>query len=155
MNIFILDSDPFEAAKMLCDKHIVKMCLETAQILSTINGGPYKSTHANHPCTKWAGASTGNYKWLVQHGIGIAEEYTYRFNKSHKCQDVIMALEQPVVDIENKPLVNFVMAMPDEFREVDVTEAYRNYYMSKKSFCNWTKREIPEWFLEKLNVQGS
>ena len=49
MNIFYLDPDPVAAAQMQCDKHVVKMALETAQILSTVLGGPYKPTHAKHP----------------------------------------------------------------------------------------------------------
>ena len=35
MNIFYLDTRPKEAAMMHCDKHCVKMILETAQLLST------------------------------------------------------------------------------------------------------------------------
>ena len=63
MNVFILDTNPHAAAKMQCDKHVVKMCLETAQILSTITGGPYKPTHANHPCTLWAKANRTHFNW--------------------------------------------------------------------------------------------
>ena len=68
MNIFVVDIDPSKAAQSLCDKHVVKMVLETAQILSTISGGPYRPTHANHPCVLWAGATKRNYLWLVEHG---------------------------------------------------------------------------------------
>lgn len=151
MNIFILDKDPYKAAQYLCDKHIVKMCLETAQILSTINGGPYKPTHANHPCTLWAGDLMGNYRWLVAHGKGIAEEYRERYGKEHKSAEVIHALEWPLNPIPegHSP---FALAMPVEYKSDDAVESYRNYYMSKKEFCNWTNREIPEWFLERLNV---
>ena len=35
MNIFILDNDPVIAAQMQCDKHVVKMIVESAQMLST------------------------------------------------------------------------------------------------------------------------
>ena len=35
MNIFVLDENPVIAAKMACDKHIVKMILESAQMLCT------------------------------------------------------------------------------------------------------------------------
>ena len=56
MNIFVLHPMPDIAARMQCDRHVVKMTLETAQMLSTaINelGGqaPYKSAHINHPCS--------------------------------------------------------------------------------------------------------
>jgi hypothetical protein len=153
MNIFILDIDPVKAAQYLCDKHIVKMCLETAQILSTISGGPYKPTHANHPCTLWAKETLGNYRWLVVHGLAIGDEYTHRYGKVHKSVEVIKAckLFEPNTIERVTP---FALAMPEEFRKIDPVESYRDYYMLKKDFCDWTKRDYPEWFLERLNVMG-
>ena len=35
MNIFILHEDPVVAAQMLCDRHVPKMIVESAQMLST------------------------------------------------------------------------------------------------------------------------
>ena len=35
MNIFVLDKDPHIAAQMHCDKHVPKMIVESAQMLST------------------------------------------------------------------------------------------------------------------------
>lgn len=72
MNIFVLDYTPQKAAEYHCDKHVVKMILESAQILCAVhhkNGDsnvPYKLTHKNHPCTIWAGESRSNYLWLTQ-----------------------------------------------------------------------------------------
>jgi hypothetical protein len=151
MNIFVLDKDPYRAAEMLCDKHVVKMCLETAQILSTINDGPYKPTHMKHPCTLWAGEFMGNYRWLVAHGKGIAMEYEHRYGKRHKSEEIIYALDWPL-KLLPEGHSDFALAMPDQYKTKDAVESYRNYYMSKKDFCNWTNREIPEWFLEKLDV---
>lgn len=37
MNIFYLSEDPRQAAEWMVDKHVVKMILETAQILSTVH----------------------------------------------------------------------------------------------------------------------
>ena len=74
MNIFVLDKNPTKAANMLCDKHVVKMIVETAQMLCTtahVNGHlsvPYKATHKNHPCTLWSNESSANWDWLVEHG---------------------------------------------------------------------------------------
>lgn len=152
MNIFILDEDPTIAAQMLCDKHVVKMALETAQILSTINGGPYKPTHMNHPCVLWAGSHYNNYKWLTYHGISICQEYMFRYGKEHKCEEVIYALAEPLIELKNGSS-EFVQCMPEEYRDKDPVTAYRNYYMSKKDFCKWTKRETPQWFLNKLKLQ--
>lgn len=146
MNIFILDNDPEIAAQMLFDKHVVKMALETAQILSTINGGPYKPTHANHPCTLWAGAFRDNYDWLVKHGIGICSEYKYRYNKEHKSEEVIYALASPLEPLKLGKS-EFALAMPDEYKNKgSAVESYRAYYKSKASFANWTKRPKPEWW---------
>ena len=74
MNIFVLDKDPKKAATQQIDKHIVKMPLESAQMLCAAlarhgrEDTPYKATHKNHPCTLWAGESQGNFRWLVKHG---------------------------------------------------------------------------------------
>lgn len=61
MNIFYLDKDPKLCAQYHCDKHVVKMILESAQLLCTaVNEAagkevaPYKSTHVNHPCSIWS-----------------------------------------------------------------------------------------------------
>jgi hypothetical protein len=147
MNIFVLDTDPEIAAQMLFDKHIVKMALETAQILSTINGGPYKPTHANHPCTLWAGAFTKNYDWLVRHGVAICNEYTYRYDKIHKCEEIIYALQKPLVPIREGGSY-FVKCMPNEYKEDSAVNSYRKYYKSKATFATWTKRFKPEWWHE-------
>ncbi len=69
MNIFALDTDPVTCAQYHCDKHVIKMILESVQMLSTtcsILGAeaPYKPTHANHPCTKWVRESWENFGWL-------------------------------------------------------------------------------------------
>ncbi len=147
MNLFILDVDPRAAARMQCDKHVVKMTLETAQILSTINGGPYKPTHNNHPIVKWAGQYRTNYDWTWRHGLALAHEYTHRFGRQHKCEDIIGALMEPLIDI---PLGQsaFVQCMPEAFQGHDPVEAYRNYYISKDIPWVWTNRDPPEWFLE-------
>ena len=80
MNIFVLDASPLRAAEMHCDKHVPKMVLETAQIMSTVLNekglkGAYKSTHKNHPCTVWAGQSFANYMWTMALGMALGLEY--------------------------------------------------------------------------------
>ena len=93
MNIFVLHSDPIKAAQMMCDKHIVKMILESNQMLSTVArkhgyNAPYRSTHGNHPCTLWAGESNANWYWLIRHSRALCEEYTARYGRTHKSQAV-------------------------------------------------------------------
>lgn len=148
MNIFILSTNPTEAAQMQCDKHVIKMCLETAQILSTVTGGPYKPTHANHPCTLWAKANQTNFNWLVRHGLALCEEYTHRYGKRHKCQDVIESIANSTSE-EFFPVgvSPFAQCMPDNCKHNDPVTAYRQYYHTKSGFACWTRREAPYWWM--------
>ena len=111
MNIFILDEDPMKSAMMMCDKHIPKMVVESAQMLSTahrlLDGSPtkrrsrsgksmvtyhafndmrdelyYTAVHQGHPCTKWTMETEQNYNWHYAHFNGLAKEYEYRRNKT-------------------------------------------------------------------------
>lgn len=142
MNIFVLSVDPVLAAMYQCDKHVVKMALETAQMLSTIAGGPYKPTHAKHPCTIWAGTTWHNFEWLREHGMALCREYSYRYNKRHKCQSIIENVSTPKLP---SGLTPFAQAMPDEYRDDDAVAAYRRYYHSK-TFAKWTRRNVPSWW---------
>jgi len=145
MNIFVLDLDPQVAAQMQCDKHVVKMVLETAQILSTVNGGPYKPTHSRHPCVLWAGSHEGNYRWLVAHGQALAQEYFERYGKVHASARVIELLADPRTTLQTGA-TPFVQCMPEEFRAQDPVEAYRAYYHSKE-FAAWNRgRAEPDWW---------
>lgn len=155
MNIFFLDEDPTMSAQYHVDKHVVKMILETAQLLCGVHHAtsqitdqvPYKLSHKNHPCAIWARTSLSNYLYLCELGLELCKEYTYRYGKRHKSQDVIEWC------LCNKPMIidlGFTtppMAMPDEYKVMDVVQSYRNYYMgAKKSFAVWKNREVPEWF---------
>ena len=130
---------------MQCDKHVVKMVLETAQILSTVSGGPYKPTHSKHPCVLWAGANQTHYAWLVCHGLALCTEYTKRYGKRHKCQDVIESLMTPP---EHLPIGigPFVQCMPDQYKDHDPVVAYRKYYHSKADFAEWRYTPAPYWW---------
>ena len=151
MNIFVLDEHPVFAARMLCDKHVVKMVLETAQLLSTTywhfnQPAPYKQTHKNHPCAVWARSRHSNYEWLWEHGIAIAEEYTYRYNKIHKSQAVIEELAELPRGIRRGPMTPFPLCMPDKYKTDDVVESYRAYYVGEKShMLTYKNRPAPEF----------
>ena len=153
MNIFFLDFDTQKCAEYHCDKHVVKMILETAQLLCgshwvTGSEAPYKLSHKNHPCAIWVRESLSNYLYLCDLGLELCKEYTYRYGKRHKSQDII---EWCLINKPNIQDVDFTsppLAMGDEFKiGNNVIESYRNYYReAKKSFVNWKNREIPEWF---------
>jgi hypothetical protein len=121
MNIFVVNSNPRQAAHDLCDKHVVKMIVESAQMLSTahrvLDGKPstrqtktgrnvkdwvHPDSHldmsmcfavmVNHPCTRWAMENDKNYLWLQQHAVGLLDEYTIRYGKIHSMDELIRAM---------------------------------------------------------------
>jgi len=156
MNIFVLDAIPTVAARYHCDKHVVKMPLETAQILSTVhwrygNEAPYKPTHEKHPCTLWAGQTAENYRWLVKLGLALCHEYTHRYDKVHACQRVIQVLMMPPLGLTARGFTTFAKAMPQEYICHSVVESYRTYYQNDKaSICSWTRRDTPFFMQEAM-----
>ena len=122
MNIFYLDEDPYVAAQMCCNKHMSKMIIESAQMLSTahrmldgvvekrssVSGKRmvnyyrlpdwrenvlYKAVHFNHPCNQWIRETSSNYDWLYQHFIGLGKEYERRYGRKH---ETILKLKEPL-----------------------------------------------------------
>ena len=166
MNIFYLDKDPIIAAQMSCDKHVVKMILESAQMLSTthrvLDGdeyadkvGLYKLAHKNHPSTIWVRSSSKHYKWLYDHMIALMEEYTYRYGKHHATERLIEPLRIEPWLIPNNGFVDPPQCMPEYCKNEDAVSAYHKYYiMEKSNFATWKRRDKPEWFydLEKVSA---
>ena len=186
MNIFILDEDPIQAAQLQCDKHVVKMIVESAQMLSTAHrmldgklikkpsksgkrmvnyydlyeGADdleaemlyYKAVHHGHPCTKWTMESSENYYWHYKHFVALCDEYTHRYGKVHKTDNLLRnALWTLPRNIKQGSLTPFALAMknfPDCIYPNDPVKSYKLYYHTKKEKFPmiWTKREIPEWF---------
>ncbi len=153
MNIFILDYDIKKCAEYHADQHVVKMILESTQMLCTVlheNGmeAPYKSTHRHHPCTIWAGTSLANWQWLRSLAENLNQEFKFRFNHSKDHSSAVVARRLPAPPIEDAGLTEFVQAMPDAYRVPgDAVLAYRRFYIAEKSrFATWTKRPAPDWF---------
>lgn len=152
MNIFVLDDDPVKAAEYHCDKHVVKMILETAQLLSSVHhkmgkDAPYKLTHGNHPCSRWLMDSVENYRWLSRMGLNLCKEYTKRYKKVHKTQPIMRWLHMNVPDLPNVPRTRFPRAMPDDAKVEGIVESYRNYYIKYKShFAKWKYSQTPNWY---------
>ena len=159
MNIFFLDWDVDKCAKDHCDKHVVKMILETAQLLCSVHHMtdqvtdqvPYKLSHKNHPCSIWARSSLSNYLYLCELGLALCKEYTSRYEKRHKSQDVIewcLVNKPAIIDIG---FTEPPKAMPEEYKVVDVVESYRNYYRgAKMGFAVWKNGAKPKWILESI-----
>ena len=139
MNIFYLDECPIKAAEKQYNKHVVKMVLESAQMLCTAhhyygnNDVPYKVAHLNHPSTKWVRQSADHYEWLYIHMLALGNEYKNRYNKEHlvitKCKDVLHKLPPriPKSGFKQPP-----QCMPDEYKDHDSVIAYWNYYIGDK-----------------------
>lgn len=156
MNIFVLDSDIDTSVKYHTDKHVVKMILETAQLLSTAHrllddvpdSSPmYRATHKNHPCAKWVRESSSNYFWAYKFFISLCDEYTYRYGKIHltdtKLRHVLMT---PPANIPSGQLTDWPQCMPDQYKATDAVTAYRNYYNgAKRDLFSWKKRDVPDW----------
>ncbi|MFK8026714.1 MAG: pyrimidine dimer DNA glycosylase/endonuclease V [Gammaproteobacteria bacterium] len=152
MNIFILDANIKKCARYHCDQHVVKMILESVQIMCTaLNkkgfNTPYKSTHINHPCVLWTEESYDNFLWLSKLAYALNDEYRYRYEKNgdHKSIDVL----EKITHSEYKSLgrTEFVQAMPVKFKVPgDAVCAYRKFYLGEKmQFAKWTRRKVPYW----------
>jgi len=156
MNIFVLDLNPIICAKYHNDKHCVKQLLETAQLLcgvhhvtNNINDKiPYRLSHKNHPCSIWVRECLENYLWLCNLGIELSKEYTFRYNKIHKSQEVIYWCLNNLPKLnKNNKITEFNLVMPDDCKTNDVVQSYRLYYNKyKKHIAFWKNREQPEWF---------
>lgn len=175
MNIFYVHPDPVIAAQSLVDKHVVKMILESAQLMSTahriLDGQQvdaksktgrktkrwilpderehtiYTATHVNHPSAVWCRASVENYLWLVEHFAGLLDEYTHRYKKRHKCFDLLMPLQSPPHNLKEWDMTPMPSAMAPEYKiSDDPCTNYRHYYkIGKASMHKWTNRQPPEW----------
>ena len=171
MNIFFLHEDTEACARLHNDKHVVKMILETAQLLCTaahelgFEDVPYKAVHRNHPCSIWARANRSNFHWLHYFGVALCREYTYRYDKVHKSQAVIETMytgcglgREVYESLGSRSMSQLPQCMPDKYK-VDCSRpqkhegwvartirAYQNYYRAEKAgFSKWTKRDIPEF----------
>ena len=160
MNIFYLDDSSELAAKYHCDKHVVKMILETTQLLCTAhriiddnnNDILYKKTHQNHPSAVWVRESKGNYEFAYELFIELCKEYTFRYGKTHKTQEKLQEILRSFpTKIPDIGMTKIPLCMPEEYKTSDPIESYRSYYTSKQNAFKmvWTKREKPNWFISK------
>lgn len=160
MNIFILDENPERCAEQHCDKHVVKMTLECAQILSAVNhmmgrhhSRLYNLTHQHHPCVVWAASCTANYVWLHRLFQALATEYVRRYPRKGRQHASWIRLGEltrapPRGMVPRNRRTPFVQCVPKEHvSRGDPVTAYRTYYINQKaSIARWTNREVPSWF---------
>lgn len=168
MNIFVLSKDPNEAARMLCDKHVVKMHVESIQMLvsalrrwlpaTTVrrkDGELHRGGYHNHPCTRWTGDSLHNFQWLTRHTAALCHEHEFRYGKvpySKMQLDQVLSHYNPLrrLMLAHGAIdrTDFVLAMPDKYKyPISPVRSYRTYYKHDKiQFAEWSRgRDCPLW----------
>lgn len=155
MNIFFLDYDVRKCAESHIDKHVVKMILEYAQLMSTAhrvldetdNETLYKATHKNHPCGIWVREDAANYNYVYSLFLELCDEYRRRYGKTHLTETKLAdLLETPPANMPDKGMTVPPQAMPEEYRREDPVEAYRAYYKGAKSDIATWKTTPPSWW---------
>jgi len=169
MNIFYLDKDPVQAARYHCDKHVNKMIVETAQILSKIHwllgydghnhvehgAGPYRACRnvADRLGPKlWVAESLANYRWTVRLGLALCDEFERRFSgRQHETKPVLEWLrdhEPALADIgQTTPRLAFAEGHTGLRDPHNPVESYRDYYRKRKrEMKTWPAGQIPAWF---------
>lgn len=161
MNIFYLDNDITKCAQYHANKHVVKMIVEYTQLLSTtckLNGISYgyKACYVNHPCALWTNECYANFNRLYCLALELCKEYTFRYGKIHKSEEVLknMPLDEIKHNMKSFPdwITPLPQCMPDDCKVKDnAIEAYRKYYLThKKHLLKYKNREVPEWVKEIL-----
>ena len=171
MNIFFLDTDTKQCAKYHCDKHVVKMILEYCQLLSTahrvLDEGEldewmdetlYKKTHVNHPSAVWVRQNARNYQYVFDLLFSLSTEYKQRYGKPHASwqklrfalctypRNISLTNIKEPLDLNAAP-----QCMPDEYKDDNTVQAYRNYYNGGKyQIAKWKNTVTPEWFKPQL-----
>lgn len=172
MNIFYLDSDVKTCAQAHVDRHVVKMIVEYAQLLSTAHrvldgtesialsksgrrqkvwtldddreDNLYKASHINHPSARWARHCASNYYWLMELWLELLDEYHYRYGKHHATGRLIPYISR----LPNKisTMHGFSppwRAMPDQFK---VSKSNPDYCVeSYRAYYNGAKTHIFRW----------
>ena len=158
MNIFCVHQNPVTAARMLPDRHVTKMILESAQMLSIVysehywgigsvmkvDGTPFltkKGAFKNHPCTQWAAAKLENCAWLIMHGLGLCDEFGRRFDRDHGLMNSLFDAKDLFVKATGEPITiyhnvdGFARAMPELLKfdsTIDDVTCYRRYLNFKE-----------------------
>ena len=162
MNLFYLHKEPEVSATLHCDKHVVKMIIEYAQMLSTahrmVDGEQYyglskngrriarwrhpnsnlenvlyKASHINHPSAVWVRENAIQYQYMYDLFVALCDEYTYRYGKVHMTDSKLRDVLNNIPD--NMPLGDWrepPQAMPDDVKSESSLDAYHKYYREYK-----------------------
>jgi hypothetical protein len=188
MNLFVLSECPVEAAQLQCNAHVTKMCVESAQMLSTahrmldgylekrpsksgkrlsnywvhpndqLEAILYKAVHHHHPCTVWTMQTSANYKWHYKHFVALADEFEYRYGKTHGSfvllKDILTKLPSNIPDGGQTIWPLAMKSNPECMFEDDVVRSYRAFYQTKQARfkMEWKYRDAPKWFKRLENT---
>lgn len=165
MNIFFLSRNSKKCAKYHANVHVIKMILETAQLLFSAHHIAdssllpdcekqglkiYKKTHVNHPCAKWVRSSKANYYWLSELGMYLCYQYSDRYNKIHATEGIMTWLYHNVPDLSDEDFEEPPQVVPEEYKGENTVQAYRKYYMEVKAKnikrFSYDNSEYPFWW---------
>jgi hypothetical protein len=169
MNIFYTDYDPEVAARSMVDRHVVKMILETAQLLSTahrvIDGEEYvgqsqsgrkakrwrlsgnadtimySATHINHPSAVWVRENSANYNWLYDHLLALGREYTYRYGRTHLTIDKLKDILKDAPENITQSRVMSKMPSCMDKQYIVSLDPITNY----RNYYNYGKTDLLRW----------
>jgi hypothetical protein len=168
MNVFATHTDPFQAAAALDDKRVIKMLVESAQLLCTELhrqgiDTPYRPTHAGHPCSVWLRDHPRAQQWLLAHAYGLSAIYTAAYGRVHAtlpvldwCSDLIGKYRRPPTwwaNCAQRTDLGVSFTHLD-----DVQLAYRHYLTERWALDTrvptWHGRNLPDWLLtlDKENI---
>lgn len=173
MNIFVVNLDPQESARDLCDQHVSKMHTESVQLLVSLannleikhhvtkkDGGDHKGGYPHHPCCKWLERDIHNVEWLLRHAFELCFEHQRRFGKmphSYAQLNKWVGTALPWVEraLPAVRLTPFEQCIEDDCKHDDVVFAYRSYYIEhKSSMARWRHCEPPSWYSEAFEYAG-
>ena len=184
MNIFAVDHNPILAARLLPDRHVTKMILESGQMLSIVfsdhywdigtvskvDGTPFKTAKGafkNHPCTQWAAKEFHNCAWLIQHACGLTGEFFKRYGKLHGLTKSIFDCKKLFQAETGLPITcwawvdSFARAMPEDLKyddTIDDVTAYQRYLDTKDwVYYNYLRlpSRRPAWLTEPISNNGN
>lgn len=178
MNIFYLDKDPKTCAEMHNDKHVVKMIIEYAQLMSTahrlLDGEEYlgmtangrrikrwrlndsredilmKASHINHPSAVWCRANEDNYFWLYSLWFWLCKEYTFRYGKTHACSRLDDTILNPPNNIARRKLATIPVFYPPTPAMPDTYKVPGDSLTSYHNYYKGGKQHLASW--KKRNI---
>jgi len=145
MNIFFLDNDIQKSVQSHCDKHVVKLILESYQMLTVCS-----HAYIHHPMTQWVRFTRQNFEYCQQYFILLLDEYKYRYDRQHS----YAALVSNIVHDDNLSSGGMTpppLCMPRKcivYGLDNPVTSYRNYYRYKdrnQFIMRWTRRDVPVW----------